>query len=68
MNINEIVNLVNKPQKYSIHTSERNISEIAKIFSFSRQYINETFNRAIFKLKNKKELENLRNLLKEYHE
>lgn len=68
MNVNEIENLVNKPQKYSIYSSERNISEIAKTLGFSRQYTSETFNRAIFKLKNKKELENLRNLLKEYHE
>lgn len=68
MNVNEIINLVNKPQKYSIHSSQRNFSEIAKILGLSKQYINETFNRAIFKLKNKKELEKLRNLLKEYHE
>ena len=68
MNVNEIENLVNKPQKYSIHSSERNFSEISEILGLSRQYISETFNRAIFKLKNKKKLENLRNLLKEYHE
>ena len=67
MNINEIVNLVNKPQIYSIHASERNFSEIAEILGLIRQYISETFNRAIFKLKNKKELEKLRNLLKEYY-
>lgn len=68
MNVNEIENLVNKPQKYSIHSSERNFSEIAKILGFSRQYTSVIFNRAIYKLKNKKELEKLRNLLKEYHE
>ena len=68
MNIDEIVNLVNKPQKYSIHSSQRDFSEIAKILGVSRQYVHETFNKAIYKLKNKKDLEKLRNIIKDYYE
>lgn len=68
MNIDEIVNLVNKPQKYSIHSSQRDFSEISKILGVSRQYIHETFNKAIYKLKNKKDLEKLRKMLKEYYD
>ncbi len=54
MNIDEIINLVNKPQKYSIHSSQRDFSYFAKILGVSRQYVHETFNKAIYKLKNKK--------------
>lgn len=66
MNKQEIIELVNKPQRYSKDVEPRTFEEISNVLGVSRQSVNETFNRAMKKLLSNNTLKDLEIYLYSY--